>query len=158
MRIQRVRDTIGIDYIKDYLYQDNEVTQDRFSEALKTMLTELPDQTFILLSYEGDEVTAFLIAFAPDNKNWIMVMQATQLPALKDEKVLNHLFLRLLLWADNFNRKELRIEIIAKTPSFVRKWIKGKYSRTYNYTIPTEFDLINLQEDNNVKGNNAKDD
>ncbi len=147
MKIIRAREAAGVGIILPHLITADGYSQEHFGSILRSMLETIPDQIFILQAFDDkDNLTAFLIAHAGDNIEHIQVFQATKLETLKDEGILGNLFLRLLLWADSFNRKELRVEIIDKNPCFVKRWMKRKLSVTRTYKIPEAFDLVNLGE------------
>lgn len=147
MKIIRAREGAAIDLLYPYLEESSETSRDIYSSSLKRMLENASDQTFILQAFEDeDKLGAFLIAFAGEGQTFIQVLQATEIEGLKDRKILSNLFLRLLLWADNFNIKELRLETRKGTKSFVREWITRRISRTLAYAVPDAFDLLNLEE------------
>lgn len=156
MKIIRARAGAAVDLMHPYLQEDTDVSRERYAEGLRSMLDNAPDQTFILQAFEDDNLVAFLIAYASDGKSYITVIQAWASEGLKDQKALDNLFLRLLLWADNFNRKELWFEVLKGTKPFITKWIKRRRSSTRIYSIPEAFDTMNFQEDENGKTKNDK--
>jgi hypothetical protein len=130
------------------LLPDDDFTEGALVEALKQMLVDTPDDVFIGQVWDGDELRAFVIAFAPPSMRHVFVHQAWADPTLEGSKTQDKLFLRLCLWAESIERRELRAETRRNPEAFLRRWNFVEYSKVLSFNLGEDLtDLLNVAHD-----------
>ena len=142
MRIFRGRNATCVDYLEQYLLEDEDYDRGAFVEVLKSLLENSPSETLVLMAVDGEHVRAFILAFAPQGHGHVFIMQAWSNLPLKEKRVKDELFYRLVFWADNLGRDELRGETLRKTGPFLRAWDFEVYSTVLRYKIPEDYSRV----------------
>lgn len=133
MKIIRVRNPIGIEYMKDY-FIDSDVSKDDLCQSLKREVSNNLNNTFILQVWDGEELNAFLIAFNLPAQPHVFIYQAWAKAEVPTE-ISDRVFLRLLLWTDSLEKKEVRMETTGEEESFARRWGFKKYSTIMSFEL-----------------------
>ena len=148
MKVFIARDPQAISFIQKNILGDDDVSKEEFSNLLKDMLTYHKEEIFIAIAVEarkqGDvfepEVVGFIIAVAPSSQSHVWIAQAWFDEKLKDEKVKDLLFIKLILWSLQQERRELRGETRRETEQYLSHWGFEPFSETKNYKIDENFE------------------
>lgn len=153
MKFIRVRNSAGVDYMEPRLLPDDDFPVGALVEALKDMLQHTPDGVFICQVWDGDEIRAFVIAFAPPNLAHVFIHQAWADETLQGTEIQDKLFLRLCLWAETLGRSELRAETKRNPEAFLRRWNFKPYSAILSFSVVDDLTekLINAKHDEVVQ-------
>jgi len=135
MRYIRARASVAVDYMRDYLLPDDDFSEGMLAEALRDMMQNTPDGIYVGQAWEGDELKAFVIAFAPPNMGHVFIHQAWANPEINGTKVQDKLFLRLCLWAETIERSELRAETKRNPEALLRRWNFKPFSQILSFDI-----------------------
>jgi len=148
MRLIRVKNPKGIEFMREFLYKEDESMDLKLlEEGLKDALVLHPDNTFILQVWneESDELDAFLIALAPQGVDYIYVFQVW-LREPRDE-IVTKFFTRLCLWAETLGRRSLRAQEGEGTKAFTEKWKFKDLLKIVKFDIPENFEIKFLEEE-----------
>ncbi len=148
MKVFTARDPQAISFIQKHLLGDSDVSKEEFSNLLKDMLTYHKDEIFIPIAVEarkkGDvfepEVVGFVIALASRSQSHVWIAQAWFDDELKDDKVKDLLFIKLVLWTLQQGRREIRGESRRETEQYLSRWGFEPFSETKNYMISENFE------------------
>lgn len=138
MKFIRLRNSIGIDYMKEHLVAEESNLED-FMNGLKAMLVEEPENIFITQAWEGDKLKAFLISLNMIKRNYVWLDQVwSDLDNPPD--VNDKIFFRFLMWVDSLGKKEIRIETKRDEDAIARRWKFEKYSAIMKFEIKDDYE------------------
>ena len=143
MKIIRVQNPIGIDYMEDF-FVDDDMSKETLGASLKSLLEKDLDNTFVLQAWDGDSLVAFLIAFNLPAQTHVFLYQAW-VEYEYSIKVSDKMFFRLLLWTDFLGKDEVRMETVRSEDAITKKWKFEKYSTIMTYKIPEDFEFSHVE-------------
>ena len=138
MKIIRVQNPIGIEYMKEH-FVDTDRDSDALCNGLKAQLSAKPENILILHVWEGDALVGFIIAQNQLSTPYVFLYQAW-VDSKSDPDIADKLFFRLLLWVDLLGKKEIRLETTRNTEAMTRKWKFKKVSAIMSFSIPDNFE------------------
>jgi hypothetical protein len=152
MRIIRITNNAGVDYIAPYLLNDPDVDVESLVAALKWSVNAALDNTYILAAFkEVDEdvkVVGFLIAFAPENRRHTFIQQAWVWNKLNEShKLADRMFLALRLWTEGLGRDEIRGETTKEGEALLRRWNFKEISKTVSFSVSQSIEDTVLNRD-----------
>ena len=153
MKTVRIKNSLGIDYIKSYLLDETDKEKDLYAEELKTYISK--EELFVLAVFENKEVLGFIIAVAADNAKHVFISQAFMSPKLTGRKTQDECFFYLTTWASNLKRTSIRAETTRKTEAFLRKWKFEPFSTVLSFDIPENF-LLEIMDDSRREDNGTE--
>jgi hypothetical protein len=122
MKIIRITNPIGVDYIKSYLECGEDfVDQESMAEQLKAILVESPATTFYLVAADDTQPYMFILAYIPPGKTYAVVFQLWVNKDF-DPKQRDTLFLRLLLWCEQNEVTEVRMNDERNPKDLIDTW------------------------------------
>ena len=133
MKVIRVQNPIGIDYMAEHLLDDGRKT-DELVEALKGELMTNPNDIFVLHIWDEDKLVGFIVAMNLPAKTHVFLYQAWADPKTPAD-VVDKAFFRLLLWVDSLNKTEIRMETTRNEEAFAKKWNFKKFSTIMSFTL-----------------------
>lgn len=140
MKVIRARQPEAVRYMLDYLVEEDDLKREKIAEVIKYNLTENPDDIYVLQAWEGEEIKAFLVATAPELSDFVFIFQAWCDPKAEDN-LSDRLFYRVLLWAHDLGRNEIRMETKRDPEAYKRKWGFEVFSYMMNFMIPEDFEI-----------------
>ena len=157
MKIIRVQNPVGVDYMKEHLV-DLDVDTETFADGLKAQLVQDIANILILQAWEGDDLIGFLLANNVRNQNHVFLYQAW-VDAKGGSDVGDKLFFRLLLWVDLLGKKEVRMETTRSEEAFTRKYGFEKFSSIMSFKIPDniEMDYMALMKNKDIPSSGMSD-
>ena len=148
MKIIIAKSAEAINYIKPHLQDDPDYEPTDLVQMLKGSVGS--ENIFLALVIDGEELQAFLLAFAPPLQHHAFIYQAWAAPQFTEQHLKDSVFLRLLLWCGSKGITEGRAETTRSTKPFIRKWNFKNYSTIMTYTIPENFEEELLKGKHNV--------
>ena len=143
MRIIRVTNPVGVDYVKDKLVVSS---SDDFTleQRLELYREFIKDETYCLFLqvWDGEEMLAFVMCGAPQGYNSVYVYDAWADPKFK---TMSELVLRVLLWAEGLGRKFLRMDSTRSPEAWNRRWGFEEVGRIFSLEVSTKLDKIENQ-------------
>ena len=159
MKIMRVRNPVGVNAMEEFILPDEDIDRSRFIEVVKVDLTDNPNDIFLVQAWDSNEgkdpeLKGFVIAYAPVGYDHVFVYQIWVEPEANEaEQLSDKLFYRLVLWAHELGRTELRAETHRKTEPFRKRWNFKVHSYVMAYEIPEDFEISLVKNHNAlVKG------
>ncbi len=138
MKIIRVRNSIGVDYMKEHFVDVNS-SKDVICESLKALLINDTENTFILQAWEGDKLVAFLTALNLTNQKYVWLDQAWSDPKTPLD-VNDKIFFRFLMWVDSLGKKEVRAETRRDEDAVTRRWKFEKIATVMKFELPENYE------------------
>jgi len=135
MRIIRVQNPVGIDYMKEHFISN--IESDFLAEGLKAELLTDRENILILQAWNEDKLIGFIIAQNVVQQNHIFLYQAW---VPNDTELADKLFFRLLLWADYLGKKEVRMETLRSEDAYSRRWKFEKHSVIMKFVLPDNYE------------------
>ena len=137
MRIIRARHPDAINFMKPFYSNMEDYEDGVFDTFVETLMQNMPDYTFILQAYDGDEIISFLIAYAPVGQRHVFVVQAWTKEDNKD--LTRSMFSKLCIWTEYIGRKEIRMNTYREPSVWTRAYKFETFSTVMAYKIP-EYD------------------
>jgi hypothetical protein len=122
MKIVRAQNIVVADILKPFFLDGMDFGREDYAELLKNQMTEFPDETCVLIAFDGDEVIGFLIAWIPISQKHVFIHQ-TWIQNKDVYKNVGKTFLDILInFCQNLNIEEIRAETTREPNSFLRKY------------------------------------
>jgi hypothetical protein len=156
LKIIKITDPTGIDYLEEYLQTSDGETLDDILGQLKTAIVDLADQVYVIAGFdvpdeEGEPVIqAFLIAYSTLNTPVAFVSQVWACDKLIDETIPDRLFFRFICWAESLGCTRVLSDTDKGNKPFLEKWDFQHVSSTLKFNIPRDFDLTKIGGDDNA--------
>lgn len=83
MEIKRIKDPKIIKYLRPYFTEDGAFTRDIIAKELFEIMIAVPDEIFVAVIFEKDEIYGFGIAWIQDNREYVWLAQAYSKPGCK---------------------------------------------------------------------------
>lgn len=133
LKFIRAIKSISIDYIKDKFTLVGHESIESMADELKSILTgDLENTNFILvMDTDTDEIVTYLLAYVRGNV--CTIIQAWY--KSYDEKLLNVLFLRLLLWCEQMGAGDLVMRSDGNPEQLVYLWKMRPISVTWKVDV-----------------------
>jgi hypothetical protein len=117
----RIQSPIGIDYLRDKLILgETAETEDQLIEMLKGILLGQPLRTFYMSVVDEDNIIAFILGYVPEGSKYAVVFQIWSL--LSAEQQRDTLFMRFLLWCEQLEIEEVRMDDTRTSAEQQMKW------------------------------------
>ena len=153
MKVIRATKPAAVGYIEDNLAGDYNLSKEDLTACLRAALGDHPDDVFLLLAVEGDEVKAFLVALSESDTDWVALIQAwSEVP----KKTLKSMFLRLCLWAEARGKEFVRAHTTRDMAGFLQDFGFQELARVMSFRV-TEDDHEEIVDDM-IKRNKGGDD
>jgi len=143
MKLIRVRNPIGVDYIKNSLLEDSAYDNEDLVASIKYMMEQSPEEVFLLQGWEGKELAGFLLAYNDNRQRHVFLHQVwidARFPGLPDK-----MFFRLLVWADNLGKCEIRAETSRDALALEKRWNFKEIAKIISFEIPEDFESLLLE-------------
>ena len=150
--LNRIRNRRGLETIKSLLLPDIDYGEEELFETLVDALEQNYVNTYIAVVTEhtADEPVLFMIAVRPPKSRHVFIHQAWASALLEDTQVQDRVFLAIILWAQGFGAKELRMETTRCPKAFIRRWGFKPLSTVMHYSISDNL-LATLVDGNHSK-------
>jgi|SRR5882672_2894942 len=166
LRIMRVKNPAGIDFIKGMLLPDEDVPTDNFVEFLKEALKQASQATLILMIVDPTELDderilkGILVAFAEANQPYVYVSQLHLVENIPEEHVADEMYLCLTTWAENLQRKELRMKTNRDPRGWTRRFgfeplytcMRRRLDEAFEITVAKRIKTLQESEAQDVQG------
>lgn len=161
MRILRVNNPEGVDFISHLIIPDRDYNREELIHYFKTLLVKESHRSYFLLAIEDDLPVAFLLAYADPSTSYVFLQQAYATTGI-DPSVPDNMFFRMVTWASSIGRDDIVMETTRNPEAFERRWNFKLTHYVLNFRIPQDYEkefhklhAAVIGKDNN--GNQAKD-
>lgn len=122
MIIFRTKKPEILKYIYPKMVVDDGANKDIIAEDIFAMMNNNPDNTCVIVGFDGDYLKIFLIAFYEEGKNFVWIDQVW-IDTDVNKKYSNELVDAIKKWAKDFhNIDELRFQTERNPEAFKRSW------------------------------------
>jgi len=106
--IVKVKNPTAVDYMVPYLKEDNESGVD-VPEILKKMIVNNPEGILVVQAWEGEELKAFIVAFAPETSSHSFIQDVWAAEGV-DLSIVDRLFFKVVVWTEGIGKLCVKIE------------------------------------------------
>ena len=138
MRIIRGRNKAAVKLIEKHLIDSKYEAQGTMKEVVLDNLRHSPEETWLSLAVEGNEVKGFVVALAPVGRGFVFIYQVWVAPDAP-KGISENLFHRLVLWADAVGASQLRGETFRSSEALYRRWGFGEFSKVLKFDIDQDY-------------------
>ena len=137
-----------LELLYPYLLEDSDYTKEVLAQMLHRQLTEAPQETFVLVAIDENELLGFVIVIAEYGANHTFVLQAwasNKAPETMSKKILS----RVIMWSEDLGRTSIKIETKREDRGISRRFGFTKYSSMMELKIGLDAD--ELTEDASIE-------
>ena len=122
MNIKRAKDPQIIKYLRPYFIEDDACTRDIIAKELFDMMVSVPNEIFVVVIFEENELKGFGIAWIPDNREYVWLSQAWSKSG-NERKYGREAIEMIKQWAiSEHNIHEIRMETLRNPKVMERIW------------------------------------
>ena len=122
MEIRRATNPSIIKFLNPLFTEDGAFTRDIIAKELFEIMIATPDEVFVIVIFEDDEILGFAVAWVQDDREYIWLAQAYSKPGC--DRCQGKVAIDLIKqWAiEKFNIHEIRFETDRNVKAIERAW------------------------------------
>ena len=141
MTLIKVKNPKAIDFMEGLLRKEEGSDID-VGEVLKGVLINDPDSIFILQAWEGEDLQAFIVAFAPASVSYTYI-QDIWVKEDVDPSIVDRMFFKTIMWTEAVDRSFIRLEYRSSIDQvLINKWRLSVDSMIYKFDVNSLEDLL----------------
>ena len=149
MKTIRVQNPEGVDEMSAYLLPDNDMSPEDFVNELKQNLAANGSNVYLIQTWDKDkedkdsdwEIVAFMLAINYPNQKYVYIYQFWRDCERTSVALADSMVHRVVLWAENFGKKKLKMETLRDPEAFTRRWGFEPVSTVMEFNIPDDFEF-----------------
>jgi len=135
MKIKRARDPAIIKHLRKFFTEDGAFTRDIIAKELFEIMVAVPEEIFVAIIFENNEIHGFAISWLMDNREYVWLAQAWSKPG--SGRGYGKIAIDMIKqWAiKEFNIHEIRFETERNPEAIERVW----GFKTHAYIMKSNF-------------------
>jgi hypothetical protein len=116
IKVIRVYEPSIIDKLKENFVEDGSYTRDIAGDEFKLLLEKYPDRICVLVSYDEDKITGYLIGFLAFDRNYVVLDQVyNSMDSIDAFATANTAMTMFKEWCKSIGANEIRLETERKS-------------------------------------------